>query len=661
MKKNISESIKVLIKNNFFFSVLTENEMDFLISHNTLQEKFASELIVEQGKKTDHFYLILEGTSEVWVTENSKRELRAILQTGDIIGLLQSNITRLASASVLCVIAMKLLEIDDAVIRQLAERNPEFKTRITQHSQQIAAVNLLKRAFPFKKISADDTLACAKKMQTLTFAPGDIIFRQGEVSDYIYFIVTGEVEVFTAAQDAERRLVKLGADEIFGEVAALTTQPRNASVRTLSSTTLLAIHGIDLIDCLKKEENAVSAFQNFIYHRSRPKRIESVEIKDRINAEGERIFIIKNIEKTAYFQLSEQGWFIWQLLDGSNTINDINLKLLKKFQIFSPQFVENIITSLVDSGFVFASRWQTQENNKTSWWVRGLSSLRKYMELEVTLRKVDGFFSKTYEKIGAFLFQKFTYFLMAIVIFLGMIAFARITPESIEIIKHTPHSYLFLIALIPLQFLSSLLHESSHALTTKAAQRTVNGAGVGLYWLTPIFFVDTSDMWLSTPKQRIIVSSAGMISDLIMAGFATLIAWFLSPHIIAAFLWLFACLNYFSVVRNLDPLFEMDGYYILTNIFDRSNLRQDALKFLFGRRHLPKKNRKPEIFYWIICLIMFVVSLALTILFQIYVMAVLFPGLFSGKYSATSLILPLLVTLLFFLSVWSEGRRVVKQ
>jgi len=71
-----------------------------------------------------------------------------------------------------------------------------------------------------------------------TFAPGQVIFREGDVGDCAYFIQSGEVEVVRTLAGNEAVVARLGPGQYFGEMALLTNQPRNATIRSVSLTRL---------------------------------------------------------------------------------------------------------------------------------------------------------------------------------------------------------------------------------------------------------------------------------------------------------------------------------------------------------------------------------------------------------------------------------------
>ena len=80
-----------------------------------------------------------------------------------------------------------------------------------------------------------------------TAEPGERIFRAGDEADGVYFISQGEVEVSVAG-----RQIKLGAGEVFGEMALLSGQPRSADVTALDYSTFAVLSERDFRQLLRK-------------------------------------------------------------------------------------------------------------------------------------------------------------------------------------------------------------------------------------------------------------------------------------------------------------------------------------------------------------------------------------------------------------------------
>ncbi len=70
------------------------------------------------------------------------------------------------------------------------------------------------------------------------FAPGEVIIREGEPGDCAYFIQEGEVEVLQHRDGSEVVAATLRSGQYFGEMALLSNQRRNATVRSATKVRL---------------------------------------------------------------------------------------------------------------------------------------------------------------------------------------------------------------------------------------------------------------------------------------------------------------------------------------------------------------------------------------------------------------------------------------
>jgi putative ABC transport system ATP-binding protein len=82
----------------------------------------------------------------------------------------------------------------------------------------------------FAGLSHGRLVEVAAKMRKERHAPGVAIIRQGDVGDKFYMIKEGEVNVLIQDGAATRQATTLGQGQVFGEMALLTGQPRNATV-----------------------------------------------------------------------------------------------------------------------------------------------------------------------------------------------------------------------------------------------------------------------------------------------------------------------------------------------------------------------------------------------------------------------------------------------
>jgi putative ABC transport system ATP-binding protein len=69
---------------------------------------------------------------------------------------------------------------------------------------------------------------------------GQVLFDQGDLSDLVYVVMSGEVEIFRAREGGvEERLIVVDQGRYFGELGPLLNLPRSASARALTDATLV--------------------------------------------------------------------------------------------------------------------------------------------------------------------------------------------------------------------------------------------------------------------------------------------------------------------------------------------------------------------------------------------------------------------------------------
>ncbi len=81
----------------------------------------------------------------------------------------------------------------------------------------------------------------------------ETVFSQGDVGSGMYFIRSGEVEIFTEEEHgSEEKQAILTAGDFFGEVALTASRPRCASARTTEPTVLIGLFRSDIIEAVRR-------------------------------------------------------------------------------------------------------------------------------------------------------------------------------------------------------------------------------------------------------------------------------------------------------------------------------------------------------------------------------------------------------------------------
>lgn len=67
--------------------------------------------------------------------------------------------------------------------------------------------------------------------QRYSFRSGEYLCHQGDTSDNIFAIVQGECSILADSRHGEIPIAVLGRGELLGEMAGITGEPRNASIK----------------------------------------------------------------------------------------------------------------------------------------------------------------------------------------------------------------------------------------------------------------------------------------------------------------------------------------------------------------------------------------------------------------------------------------------
>jgi small-conductance mechanosensitive channel/CRP-like cAMP-binding protein len=83
--------------------------------------------------------------------------------------------------------------------------------------------------------------ALAAAAQVRLYAPGEIVFRQGDRTTEFYIVDRGEVGVELTKDGETSTVARLGPGKFFGEMGTMTGQPRRATIRAATHCELLVI------------------------------------------------------------------------------------------------------------------------------------------------------------------------------------------------------------------------------------------------------------------------------------------------------------------------------------------------------------------------------------------------------------------------------------
>ena len=160
---------------------------------------------------------------------------------------------------------------------------------------------------------------------------------------------------------------------------------------------------------------------------------------------------------------------------------------------------------------------------------------------------------------------------------------SEIGRDTTEFYNFSNKSWQDIVVLYLILFCVVVVHEFAHAYTSKHFGGRVTAMGFALVYLTPAFYTDTTEAEVTTTRpQRLIVTVAGVWSELMICTVATFVWWGTAPdtflHNSAYFLMMLT--GIVSVLLNWNPLMKLDGYYLLTDITGIPDIKEDSTAFV---------------------------------------------------------------------------------
>jgi putative peptide zinc metalloprotease protein len=133
-------------------------------------------------------------------------------------------------------------------------------------------------------------------------------------------------------------------------------------------------------------------------------------------------------------------------------------------------------------------------------------------------------------------------------------------------------------------FVLMTVHEFAHGITLKHFGGRVEEMGLLVLYFIPAFYCNVSDAWMLKKRERIWVTLAGGYIQVLLWAMATIVWRLLETDSMAGRVCLIAiAFTGIQTLLNFNPLIRLDGYYLLSDYMEVSNLRPKALTYVKNR------------------------------------------------------------------------------
>src|SRR6202789_856846 len=329
--------------------------------------------------------------------------------------------------------------------------------------------------------------------------------------------------------------------------------------------------------------------------RTRPPRLAPELVTREDTLDGEPIVGILQRSKGSFFRFQPPQWQLAQLFDGVRSYEEIAQAFNEQYSgTLTVREVEEFATSLDDADFWFktpqeknmaySARLKAQRGRKAN-----RTSKVNLAHISFSAWDPDKYLTWLDERVGRFVYSRWC--VLAVVLlfcFEGAVFVAKwkdFGPDIPLYYNFTHKTFMDFAEFWVLLFGLGFIHESAHGLTCKHYGGEVHNMGLMFLYLTPAFFVDVTETWVSATKiQRLATIIAGIWVEMVVCGLAMIVWTNTQPGPwIHDFSYKGILITGLAVIlMNLNPFLKLDGYYFFTEIIGIPDLKERSTAFVSG-------------------------------------------------------------------------------
>ncbi len=323
----------------------------------------------------------------------------------------------------------------------------------------------------------------------------------------------------------------------------------------------------------------------------KPERSELVEVARLKTGQDEPYFVLKQPQTKSYLRLSESDYALWWQMDGARSIKQLLFYSLRRYRTLPIGHLNSLIQDLRNGRFLVDTPTNLYDQLDEALLEqapasRGRRLINAFLQTDFSISGLDDFFAPLYDSVKWLFAQGGQLAVLTFILIGGGLFGKQFFTPTYSLTGQEGGGVLGILGLLAANFLIIGIHELAHGVATKHFGRELNRGGFLIYWGMPAFYVDTRDIWMSPRRARIAVSWAGPHSGMLIGGIVGMVLTAVTPPAAGSnaefwlnFLFQIGFIAYLTVFFNLNPLLELDGYFILMDWLDMPGLRERAFHF----------------------------------------------------------------------------------
>jgi putative peptide zinc metalloprotease protein len=382
---------------------------------------------------------------------------------------------------------------------------------------------------------------------------------------------------------------------------------------------------------------------------------------------GAPYIVIHNPASQTYARLDPREFELLPLMNGQRSVKQLVIDYYQRHGVLALARVADLVRLLRDQRFLTdepSDVYATLADN-----LRGDHASRHSSQLITA--SADGIFGRAYAGWGHVFFRPFWLYVgLALGVLGPALVLFELARGRYALYDVGGWGALTIVVLLVLALVALAIHELGHGLAVKHAGRRVHQAGVRLYFGLPAAFVDTTDVWMAPPSQRLLTAFAGPWAGLVFGGVCAIAAALIPSGSLGTLVFTAAFVFLVDNLFNFNPLLELDGYYMLIDFLDRPLLRAQALAFVRGpfwlrlwRRQALTRGEQLLALFGLGCVVYALLAIVLAVrAWQALLLPPIVANLTSGDLprQLLGLLILLAVAVVVLLVVWSLVSQLVQ-
>lgn len=326
----------------------------------------------------------------------------------------------------------------------------------------------------------------------------------------------------------------------------------------------------------------------------KPQLKKTIEILPR-TLRGKSYFLLYEPMSQRFVRINPEVWHIISLFDGKLNVETIwdkaaeyieqqNINLDQHYRAISQNELVQLLSQLYNNDLLqtevafdaeeMHKRYKKHKFNKLK------QSFLNPISLKVPLLYPNAFFNQC-KKLAIHIFSFLGLFIWCMIVIPALFLLAEhwteLTYNLSDQVLSTSNLFILWFTYPIVKF----IHEFAHGLAIKAWNGNVREMGLMFILFIPIPYVDASSAYHFVSKwQRITVSIAGILTELLLGAFAIYVWLSTESGLIHAFAYNVIFIATISTVLvNGNPLMRYDGYYILSDLLEIPNLASRSTQY----------------------------------------------------------------------------------